>query len=84
MCLAEVVKMLCVSRMFVWKRRFVYLQEAAARESVSLPHVKAAASRETLQLGVSQPSPQLGQIHYVRDSESEYDSDEDPDNDLDI
>ena len=43
-------------------------QEKAARGRVALPFEPAS----------------LGEIHYLRDSASEHDSDEDPDDDLDI
>ena len=68
------------------------MQELAARAEVLLPYEKGrsvdAAAAEVVahyngNRKEQQPSD-LGQILYVRDSESEYDSDEDPDDDLDI
>lgn len=49
----------------------IFLQEKDAKEDVILPYEKSQSSS-------------LGEIHYVRDSEEDYDSDEDPDDDLDI
>lgn len=62
----------------------LHVQESVARGNVALPHMKAVSGSGPVQVDDSLSSGQLGQIHYVRDSESEYDSDEDPDNDLDI
>ncbi|CAD7705140.1 unnamed protein product [Ostreobium quekettii] len=56
-------------------------QERRAKEAVVLPYEKSQGA-QCSELNVAQES--LGEIHYVRDSESEYDSDEDPDEDLDI
>ncbi len=39
---------------------------------------------EAIDGGASEGVVRLGHIHYVRDSEEEHDSDEDPDDDLDI
>lgn len=58
------------------------VQEEMARGQVALPHTKIVQGNS--ERSSSQQIGTLGQIHYVRDSESEYDSDEDPDNDLDI
>ena len=44
-------------------------QEKDAKEDVVLPYEDVSS---------------LGEIHYVRESEEDYDSDEDPDDDLDI
>jgi hypothetical protein len=74
------------------------LQERAAKAAVQLPYVhqgggKAYASGDARQYlppaaggygpGVDGPG-KLGHILYVRDSEEEHDSDEDPDDDLDV
>lgn len=54
------------------------VQELMAKERVSLPYEQAR------EVGNAAQSAGLGRILYVRDSETEYDSDEDPDDDLDI
>ena len=76
------------------------LQERAARAAVQLPYVHQGASNTYTAEDARQYLPpaaggfgpgvdgagsgRLGHILYVRDSEEEHDSDEDPDDDLDI
>ena len=58
------------------------LQETLAKQGVVLPHERAM--QQGAAAAGSGPAPQLGAIYYERDSEEEYDSDVDPDDDLDI
>ena len=51
-----------------------------AKQGVVLPHERAMHQGAA----TAGPAHQLGAIYYERDSEEEYDSDVDPDDDLDI
>lgn len=75
----------------------VALQEREARQAIILPYEHQGAGRAYQTDNYRDYLPhaagghskgsgtgELGHIMYIRDSESEYDSDEDPDDDLDI
>ena len=49
-----------------------------------LPQEKEAKGEVILPYEKTTEESKLGEIHYIRDSEEDYDSDEDPDDDLDI
>ena len=57
------------------------MQESLAKQGVVLPHERAAQNSVA---STSSTNQKLGAIYYERDSEEEYDSDVDPDDDLDI
>jgi hypothetical protein len=59
-------------------------QTADYRDYLPGPAGGHAGRQHPLDADEQQQVSRLGHIHYVRDSEEEHDSDEDPDDDLDI